>query len=783
MYFALQNLTAGTVFKVEKPWEWRKPAVYESLQTKNDYSRWCKTPSTEHMFFSGIEGLDPAGRVITSSGKNSGINNVPFKMHAFVCDFDGAFNGQPDIDKVLQRPPADYMPAYAGYTYSNHCRAIWQFEAPILLAGDPAFVKKFLQILIGRTKAARWFAGFDAEAAARPEQYYEAGRNWLPVRPDYAIPSNLLQSWLFEASKTVSFATWDRGAVPLEIVKLEIDKRWPEKLKGPLIEGARCHRFWDPQATNDSAAVIHPDGLLCFSGDKPFMSWKDLFGAEWIDMSEADKMEQAVAEIWYESLTDKFHRQSADGVWHVYPSHRFTQYLRNNHFESKRQKGETSSQIDKIEGYIQEQHMVKAVMPFVYEPAGIIVVNKDKFLNNCTTSVIQPVPADNCPSMTGNLETDGKKYFPFIYSVIHNLFGIKDTDGVDQAEYLMAWIKHFYENALALQPKPGQALFLVGREGKGKTLFGTGILGALMGGTADGSSWLCHGSQWTDDLVNKGLIVLDDSQISNDDKATFHRYCARLKMATANPNFRFEGKYKAAALTRWNGRVLGLCNGDPESLKILPTLESSNVSKISMLLLNDKMTAFPDRYTMTELIREELAYFARFLLTFRIPDFYLNKVDTRFHLIAYKHPQLAEHALQAGHNSQILDILQYWMLEYKKLHSDRKTWSGTCVELFQTLSAMEGLIPLLPRNGIHGLALALGSLASRGLPIIRVPAAQSPDGLHRWRISVDLVGKESGANRAAALDTAEVEIEQEVTMAPCAMVEVEVKGSKEQEGT
>lgn len=47
--------------------------------------------------------------------------------------------------------------------------------------------------------------------------------------------------------------------------------------------GQHCRRFWDPKSDNDTGCYLTPTGVLVFvPHDKPFMSWSDIFGPDFV---------------------------------------------------------------------------------------------------------------------------------------------------------------------------------------------------------------------------------------------------------------------------------------------------------------------------------------------------------------------------------------------------------------------------------------------------------------------------------------------------------------------
>ena len=117
--FLIPNLSS-TAVSVADPFKVKSKRP--KLASKQQWSAWTVNPRTEGIFFSGYEGTTPSVRV---SG-----NNPPWRMHAFIADFDMEVD-QREIDTINQR--AGVSPNWCCVTQSGHLRVGWEFESPILV--------------------------------------------------------------------------------------------------------------------------------------------------------------------------------------------------------------------------------------------------------------------------------------------------------------------------------------------------------------------------------------------------------------------------------------------------------------------------------------------------------------------------------------------------------------------------------------------------------------------------------------------------------------------------
>src|SRR5512133_1638492 len=90
---------------------------------------------------------------------------------------------------------------------------------------------------------------------------------------------------------------------------------------------------------------------------------------------------------------------------------------------------------------------------------------------------------------------------------MENLF-----DPRESVQYMYAWLHRFYCGAIACTPTQGQAIFIAGKPGRGKTLFTNRIVGGLMGSCADASDFLLGETSWNASLLHSSVWVVDDAK-------------------------------------------------------------------------------------------------------------------------------------------------------------------------------------------------------------------------------------------------------------------------------
>lgn len=729
MFFSIPNLSASTVAKLDAPWDYKEttlPTEITRARDKEAYRSFCNSFTTKHAFISMYEGVDPNLRVSADAG------NPAYRMHGIVVDYDASTT--PDmVQSRRAKPIVEFSPAYVCDTFSGNIRLIWMFEKPMLISNG-AQLKKFILYLSRKLKLNKWFGGLDTAAFGNANQYYEIGTNWRPFIQGSVISSSVAEFWLFEAGKDI-IITDKRDSIydiPLELVAEEMSKRFPNRWSGPFEIGRRGVRFWDPVADNTTAAIVRKDGMQCFTGGIPFVSWKDIFGFTFVEKFAAEKFSRILENSCYDGRTFWVCR---DKKWAEISKEDFTQFLRVQGLSSSRPGG-GPSEIDRLEIDIKINKAVKSALPFIHFPPGIVVHKNERFLNYSAISCLTPAPPVSPNPMSWD---DGKTFFPWVHEFFSNFF---DGEGnypllqdKIQLSHFLAWLKHFYEHGLEKSPRSGQVVIIAGLAGIGKTLLSNKLMSMLVGGHEDGSSFLVEGSPWSDHLCEMPLMVIDDDLPGADHKTQL-RFTSLLKKVVANMSLTYNGKYKKQGRVPWMGRIVVTCNLDPESLRILPNMELSTLDKISLFKAAPARRGFvfPSPTDLHDIIAAELPYFARFLLDWEVPSHIIGA--TRFGTIPYHHVELFDAANQHGPSHTVLELIRDFLGFYKKQFPKKTKWVGRAVTLYRDISDHSEIIQKL---SIQQVTSALNMLASKNYGINR----KVSHGSNIWEIPFDLADDDS----------------------------------------
>jgi len=703
--YAIPNLSASTASE-QLPWEVRTkfPKKLEDAG-KPAFIDWCTTPVVKHCFFSAFEGLTPSLRV--SSG-----SNPPAVLHGLVADYDTTIS-ETLWSGLSERSKSEFMPTHGSSTYSGGARLVWEFEEPLVLSSR-AVTQKFLNLAAKELGLSKLLPGFDVPAFLDPEKYYELGRDWKVLSSD-KIPSALLWLWMARAGDRVKEKVQVR--IPMEDIEARVNELFPGRWTGPFEVGARGVRFWDDGADNRTAAVVRENGMQCFTGASGFVSWQEIFGQAWVRRYEEESVGTLMQDWWYDG-THYWSKDAESHSWIRVSRDDFKLMCKVRYgMSGKTRSNENASEIDTLCYRVQSLKRVEGAFPRVHCPEGPYVEQGRRFLNTCSIRCLNP--ATEC-SFWG----DG---FPWLARFFDEFFC-----SPEQKDAFLAWLHWFYLNGYLQTPKGGQAIFIAGDKGIGKTLLSNGIVSRMVGGHQDAREFLLGtGSSFTDYILESPLLTMDDAEPVADSRMQT-KFSNNVKRMVANPYHHYDRKFRDSGQTLWLGRIIVTCNLDPESLRILPSLELSNREKVSMFRARGGDIEFLPFQELQGLLDEELPFFARWLLDWRVPAQF--KGTARFGTQAYHDPLLDDAATQSETSYAFRELLDEFRIRFWKF-SKEDYWTGSSTMLLTALVGTPDLEAVArPFTDVRAISRNLGKLAARGNAYVEmVPGS----GQKVWKIKCD----------------------------------------------
>lgn len=672
MFFALPNLISSAVEPCV-PWQFTAtlPDAVKGKDGKKARDSWINDVTTKHQVYSAYEGFNPSARI--SDGKAGEEGNPPLKLHAFVADFDAPVTEE-ELKAGIGR--IKFVPNYYERTLSGNARLVWLFEGPVSFPSTK-FAVEFAKFAAARMHIDMVAAGWDRPAWETPNRYWTNSGDWMMIDEHARIPQALLNGWVFEVGEKYSWKK-DKAAIdiPLPIVWPELQKKYPgaSEWQGDFVEGAQGPTFWVDGSTSPKSAIVKPTGLFTFAAHavKPFYSWADLLGKDFVDKYTTELMGKAVDGIFHDGKS--YYRQDGYGEWKCFGKEDLASHLSITRGLSDSRQGGEKSQVARAIEYVQEWRGINGAAPFAFQRSGLIERNGFKYLNTHTRRVLQPAKG---PVIWGpNGQMPG-------LSLFFDTFFHPDSIPTRPLDYYLAWASRFYIGAYTLDLESGQNVFILGPAGVGKTFLNQGLLPYLMGGHAEAEDYLLGKTDFNSQLFETGLWTVDDNGVTVD--ALSHRkFSSMTKKMAANTTFQYHAKFRVPTQVEWRGRVSITANDDEESARIVPDLSISNLEKNHLFRTCSKPTfVFPDKKGCEKLIRDEAPYLARFLLDYIPPSHVVG--TSRFGVVAYHEQTLLKVAEQSSRTAGFEEILEDWKARFFGDHPTAEYWEGTSFQFVKEL--------------------------------------------------------------------------------------------------
>jgi len=729
-----------------EPWLYDTSEVPWDLP-KKDYVALMRRGMTDHRFISLCEGNEHGLRVNAA--------NPATTVAGIIADYDGIVPGE--FDKVaaaiMEKAPSGYLPAWASESKSGKMHLVWLFAEPLRIS-DTDHAKRFLHKALKKINADQWAAGLELKSTLDPTVYIDIGKRWVPMAPAFRIAASILNMWNYELF--CETLRKDRKAfgpsIPMRDLQTEAKARGWQGVPLDFEAGKHSRRFWSADSDNDRGCMITEAGVLVFvQEDKPFMSWSDIFGREFVERYSAAAFTADTADLWWSGK--QFWMKENDGVYREQALTDLNRKLRCNGLAQTIARGETASEIDKFLMQVQDEHKVASAECWMYYKPGLrFRENGERILNISQSRVTEPAPPCTPPEAKWE-NPDVRNSFPFLHGLITHMFQGPVPQSLEgdpsQIDRFIWWLAHFYKSSYYYKPEPGQALFIAGKPGTGKSFLCRHVLPPLMGGVAaDASQHLTGGQQWTSQLIDKPFLNVDDD--ANINQATHARYCQLVKKYVANSELENQQKYRDVTAVPWYGRIIVSCNLDQNSLAVIPDLSQSNRDKVTILRATamQEYRGFKSFERNREYVRDELPMFASYLLNLKIPEKYQDP-NKRFGVVSWQHPVLLEQAEASDCGSAIVEILaatfsgDVQSLASRAIaaravdpNSEACYWTGMASQLMKLIGDMNPT-NLREIRDIQALGTALRTLSDRGWDVTALPMKKG--GSKLWRIAYDLL--------------------------------------------
>ncbi|HEV3100145.1 MAG TPA: hypothetical protein VGY75_10580 [Candidatus Udaeobacter sp.] len=275
------------------------------------------------------------------------------------------------------------------------------------------------------------------------------------------------------------------------------------------------HAFF-ANGTNPSACIVLETGLITFSLPKNFYSWREIFatagaaGVAFIRKFEADKIGGATEGVYFDGK--RYWLKSDDG-WPDITKEDLVMRLRHRGQDADH-KSDNTSEVERALIHIQEHRRISGVTPFLFKSEDVVRMNGERILNISTAKVAEVAET---PQKWG-------ENFPWLAEFIDTCWDESPVVCVEGGgpqpakDVFLAWMHRFYTTAMQGALDKGQALFLAGNTGVGKTLLSTHVIANSVGGGTDATSYLMGDTTFNKNLFKVACWEVHDARAKEDIK-------------------------------------------------------------------------------------------------------------------------------------------------------------------------------------------------------------------------------------------------------------------------
>ncbi len=648
MFYQLPNLTGSDTSECPAPWDFKITVAIPAQVRADKESRqfWYMNPETKHQFYTPFEGVNKLARVNKES-------NPPHGTWGIVADYDTAIPESTVLEAIagMKIKPTYYETSLSGYR-----RLVWFFE-------EMALIGTYEYGVFFQQESRKWLnldvlPQLDEGALTSPSRLFCNGGIWKATG-EKPVGARVVQAFQVKCGGKFNFKPSSQVRdIPIDNVVPALKEKygaafeaWPDT----FTLGAQGPTFWIPDSLSPRSAIVKEGGMFTFAAhaEKPFYSWGDLLGKEFVSDFVDDALAKATHNIWWDGKT--YWRPNERSAFRADDGRGMELHLKVNCRLSTKPGDDGSSAVEKALRFVREVQGVESAAFFTFEPAGPIDKEGLLYLNRYYRKSIQP-----CNDTGMTMGERGK--FPFL-SLLLNWELTPNRE--DQLSHLLSNMKVYYESAFYMKPCAGQNSTFQGGQGCGKSLLSEMVMGRLVGGSIDASPLLVDGSTFNATFFEFAHWRLDDDSALKGGKRSIDAVYSDMKKYAANTSFTANEKFQKPYKTFWNGRIWVTVNQDARSRHLISA--DTDLDKLNMYACQTDEWAirnfpFPDRDKILAIIEKELPYFARFLLEFQIPDRWLDK--KRWGVYSYQEPGMLDLARQASPAALVKEIL----IDYLNFH-------------------------------------------------------------------------------------------------------------------
>jgi hypothetical protein len=684
-FYFVRNLTDKNLSTCE-PWVFPGEKPSEKVcKSKEDRQFWYRSKSTDWQFYTSVEPILNTQRVSK--------DNVPYRLHGFCADFDLPLTDA-RIDEVVGT--MKMKPQWIERSLGGNCRLVFVLDRPILL-------DSYAHSVFVIQQASSWLnlgllPGLDEGAFTDPTRLLcngGAGAWRATGHPPVGDPD--LQAFIVKTGLAFRFSPVTKNNdIPLDVIEKAIRERFPGfSWPSDFVVGSAGPSFWITDSVSPMSARIKPDGIFTFSAHavKPFYSWADILGPEFTRGYADGAMAAATKDIFWDG---KNFWRKVKGVYKACAEKEMDIHFRVDCGMSNKKDKSGTSPIDKALSHLHNECRVDGAAPFLFRPQGRIEYMGQPVLNITSTRIMLPAPEPGP--------------YPFMEEFMPRFFVTQE-----QYDRWRAWFRYFYISGLEGKPRPGQAIFIVGKPGHGKGFISHEVVGKAMGGFTDASAFLVRGDTFGSENFHKAVLCIDDESAGGNNYS-HDRFGSMLKKTVANQEFRYHAKFKEPCMVEWNGRVIVTLNLDYTSTRIMVSMDNSNLDKICIFKCTSDeniKSCFPERYALQAQMQTELPNYLHDLVKWEPPGGIPR--DGRFGFASYHDAEILDQSHQTSKSAPFKEILLEELASFFELNKDATEWRGTVTQLFRLISSNVYNDGMIRRMNIEHIHRYIEAIAKEGI--------------------------------------------------------------------
>jgi len=672
-----------------RPWEF-KPEVFpfEGMD-KKERRKFLLNPSCNWQVYTAFRASAPYLRI---SNENPAVG-----CRAIVIDYDSRTNPEEAERLINESLPSELRPNLMEVTGSRKLRLIWILEREVMFMSAAHWDELFTQFS-KKLKLDNLLAGYDPNSA-KPSECWTNGGEWFFLEKETPLAEEIIAGIQMTAAKKSSL--FNHADVPLAEIAKELEARFPGRWTGEFKLEAQGVRFWDPNADNPTGCQVKPDGMLCYTGNVPFMKWDAIFGKVWCDEKRILKLGNAAKGMYTDGHT---YFEVVNGLQVDTNRDAIITRLKSSGLSDKVPKGGTQSEVGELLNYIQTVNRVLGAAPMINYPPGIVTLDNERILNLSTLKPTQPARPPR----------SFKEDAPFLYwfFVEHKCVG----EGTD---HLLFWILRGSQNYRYFRREVGQAVFVCGPVNSGKTLLAVRIIAPLFGGKiADPMSFLMGETTFSDDLFSAGLLAVNDSDYPKNEGLRL-KVLQGYKNFVVNPKRVYHPKFQKKISIESITRLFTTLNDGAGSAGSLPEVNDDTRDKFMFFRAKPVPSgSFSSKTVLEEQIARELPYFLWWLENeWKAPEEILLPEGERTGCVSYYDPYILEISQTQTYSANLAELLDLWIEVFADFQKGAEGfWEGSPTALLADLQTCPETLPIakdwdqqrIARN-LLGLAKVKGS--------------------------------------------------------------------------